>query len=173
MNAGIDPGGELGGYDYGVGDIWTSLETERMTSAMYEPYDPFSGMTPSAYTGGYAQHFPIEAFEPDPYYQPPVPGPLEYLYGVGEEVIEYMPKNITDALWGWTLEEIGLGPEERAVQEGAGVTVLHTQPPQAGGAPAQPYSYMIPGVPAPPQAPKLSATILIGAGLVVLYFLLK
>ena len=155
----------------GAEDIWTSLETERMTSAMYEPYDPFSGMSPSAIAGGPAQHFPIEAFEPDPYYQPPVPGPLDYLWEAGAEVLG--SKTITDALWGWTLQEVGLGPEERAVQEGPGVTVLHTQPPQAGGAPAQPYPWVTPGVPAPPQAVKLSATILIGAGLVVLYFLLK
>lgn len=171
MNAGIDPGGELGGYDYGVDDLWTSLETERMTSAMYEPYDPFSGWTPSMIAGGPTKHFPIEAFEPDPYYQPPVPGPLDYLWEVGAEVLG--SKSITDALWGWGLQEVGLGPKERAVQEGAGVTVIHTQPPQAGGAPAQPYPQLIPGVPAPPQAVKLSATVLIGAGLVVLYFLLR
>ncbi|MBA7496439.1 hypothetical protein ES702_07047 [subsurface metagenome] len=167
MNAGIDPGGELGGYGYGGEmDVF-----EALGAPVYEPYDPYSGWASSQIPWEYSRHFPPEAFELDPYYQPPVQEPLDYLWEVGAEALE--SKTITDALWGWTLQEIGLGPGERAVQEGPGVTVLHTQPPQAGGAPAQPYPQILPGVPAPPQAVKLSATILIGAGLVVLYFLLK
>ncbi len=167
MNAGIDPGGELGGYGYGGEmDVF-----EALGDFAYEPYDPFSGWTPSMITGGPAKHFPIEAFEPDPYYQPPVPGPLDYLWEAGAEVLTSKP--VTDALWGAGLREIGLGTEERAIQEGPGVTVIHTQPQQAGGAPAQPYPWAVPGAPAPPQAAKLSATVLIGAGLVVLYFLFR
>lgn len=160
MDAGIDPGGELGGYRYGGEmDVF-----EAMGAPVYEPYDPFSGMTPSMIAGGYAQNFPIEAFEPDPYYQSPIQGPLDYIWE--EFAVPIGSKMINEALFGKELEE-------RAVQEGAGVTVLYTQPQQAGGAPAQPYQQIIPGAAAPPQAVKLSATILIGAGLVVLYFLFR
>jgi len=149
-------------------DVWTTLEADRMASAYY---DPFAGWTPSQIAGGPAQQFPIEAYAPAPYYPPPVPGPLEYLYGAGAEVLSSKP--ITDLLWEWTREEIGLG--KREVQESAGVTVIHSQPPMAGGAPAQPYPLMIPGAPAPPSAVGTGTMILIVAGLVILggYFLRK
>ena len=146
-----------------------------MSYTAFEPYDPFSGMTPSAIAGGPAKHFPIEAFapEPDPDWLTRLWQPVDVLWGTGEQFVEHTAEKLPELLWGYGLTKL------RKVDEGAGVTVIHSQAPQAGGTPAQPTQVVIPGqVPfytpmagAPPQAVGTSTMILIGAGLIILFIL--
>ncbi|MBA7523263.1 hypothetical protein ES705_15386 [subsurface metagenome] len=92
------------------------------------------------------------------------------LWQTGVESTGYVIEKLPELLWERGLEEIGLLPKQRVVDEGAGVTVIHTQPAQAGGAPAQPTQQIIPGkipvyAPAPPKAAVISTTVLIVIGL--------
>lgn len=152
---------------------------EAMRDPWYEPIDPFSGMTPSAIAGGPAKHFSFEAYAPEPDIWAPVRQPLDYLWGKGEELVEHTLEEAPKMLWERGLQEIGLLPKQRVVSEGAGVTVIHSQAPQAGGAPAQPTQRVIPGqvpffMPAGgPQDVGTSTMILIGAGILVLIILLR
>ena len=149
---------------------------EALGAPAYEPaYDPFSGWTPSAIAGGPAKHFSVEAYAPDPDWLTSLWQPVDYLWETGEQFVEQTTKKLPELLWGYGLSKL------RTVNEGAGVTVIHSQAPQAGGTPAQPTQTVIPGqVPfftpmagAPPQAVGMSMTILIGAGLFVLYILTR
>lgn len=146
-------------------DVFTELGAPA-----YKPYDPFSGWTPSMIAGGPAKNFPIEAFEPEPDWLTRLAQPVDYLWETGEQFVEQTTEKLPELLWGYGLSKL------RKVNEGAGVTVIHSQAPQAGGTPAQPTTKVIPGqVPfgAPPQAVGTGTMILIGAGLIVLYILLR
>lgn len=162
-------------------DIWTALETERMASAAY---DPFSDMSLEQITGGYTQHFPAESYAaPETDWLTEFWQPWDAfghnLWETGVESVGYTSKKLPELLWERGLQEIGLLPKQSVVREGAGVTVVHTQPPQAGGAPAQPIQKIIPGkLPvyapgAPPKAAVISTSVLIVAGLLLFILLRK
>jgi len=151
---------------------------EQMSGVPYDPYDPFSGLTPSAIAGGPAKHFPVEAFAPEPDFLTRMWQPVDYLWESGVEQVEYAAEKLPDLLWETGLREAGLLPKQRVVREGAGVTVVHTQPPYAGGQPASPIQKILPGfqprtpvAAPPPQAVGTGTMILIGAALIVLYIL--
>lgn len=152
MNAGLDPGGELGGT-----------------------YDPISDFTSAQIPWEYSRNFPAEAYAPEPDWLTKLWKPVDVLWGTGEQFVERTAEKLPELLWGYGLSKL------RKVDEGAGVTVLHTQAPYPGGTPAQPTEKVIAGqVPfytrmagAPPQAVGTSTMILIGAGLIVLFILLK
>jgi len=162
-------------------DLWSTAEAYRMESAMY---DPFSGMTLQEVTGGPARHFPVEAYAPEPSWLTKLWQPFEsfgqQLWKTAAPPIEYTYEKLPELLWETGLREAGLLPKQRVVDEGAGVTVVHTQAPQAGGAPAQPIQTIIPGQPpayAPvigaPKAAVISSTVLIGAAVIVLLIIFK
>lgn len=162
-------------------DIWTSLEAERMASAAY---DPFSDMSLEQMTGGYTQNFPAESYAaPEPDWLTNLWQPWDdfgqNLWGTTGQVVEYTSQKLPELLWERGLREVGLLPKQRVVREGAGVTVVHTQAPQAGGAPAQPIQKIIPGLfpfSAPGVAPKaavLSGSVMIVVGLVLFILLRK
>ena len=143
---------------------------EALGAPAYEPsYDPFSGWTPSAIAGGPAKHFPVEAYAPEPDWLTRLWQPVDYLWGTGEQFAEHTAEKLPELLWGYGLSKL------RKVNEGAGVTVVHSQAPYAGGAPAQPIEKVLPFYTpmagAPPQAIGTGTMILIGAGLIVLYIL--
>lgn len=155
---------------------------EAMGAPAFEPYDPFSGWTPSAIAGGPAKHFPVEAYAPEPDWLSSLAAPWESFgqnfWETGGEVIQTGSKVLPEVLWKRGLQEVGLLPKQRVVDEGAGITVIHSQAPRAGGIPAQPIipgrlPYYTPMVGAPPQAVGTSAVILIGAGLLILIILFK
>ncbi len=101
------------------------------------------------------------------------------LWETGVESIEQVSQKLPELLWERGLREIGLLPKQSVVREGAGVTVVHTQAPQAGGAPAQPIQKIIPGkfpvyAPgAPPKAAVISTSVLLVAGLLLFILLRK
>ena len=155
---------------------------EELSGVSYDTYNPFSGMTPSAIAGGYASNFPVEAYaEPEPDWLTSFSRPWVNLWETGAERVEYTAEKLPDLLFERSLQEIGILPKRRVVDEGAGVTVIHSQAPQTGGTPAQPTQVVIPGrqpsgtpMPgAPPQAVGTGTMILIGAGLIVLYILFR
>ncbi len=163
---GLDPGGEMGGYG-GELSVFESLGAPA-----YAPYDPFAGMTPSAIAGGYAKNLPVAAYTPEPDWLARVWQPVDAIWGTGEKFVEQALERAPDLLWGYA---------SRKVDEGAGVTVIHSQAPQPGGTPAQPVQKVIPGpgqfpfyTPgAPQQAAGTGTMILIGAGLLVLFILTR
>lgn len=103
------------------------------------------------------------------------------LWGTAGKALEYSNEALPTLLWETGLREAGLLPKQSVVDEGAGVTVIHTQGPQAGGAPAQPTQQIIPGqlplyaplTGTPPAAGKISASILVIVGVIVLIILVK
>jgi len=164
-------------------DLWTALEYDRMASATY---DPLGGMTASQVMSPTVRAFPPSAFTSPTVVSPaqpwliemadPVPSWYDPISGFFEKSYEKLP----ELLWGYGLEKAGVidRPKPQVVDEGAGVVVTHTQPPQAGGAPAQPITTTIPSTLSPVFGPLVSAVketdkmIWIGAGLFVLYLLI-
>lgn len=150
-------------------DIWASMEADRLASASYEP-STISLQQIADIPG----HFPAEAYTPEPSWLEKVWKPWDNfghnLWETGVESTKYVSEKLPELLWETGLREIGLLPKQSVVDEGAGVTVIHTQGPQAGGAPAQPIQQIIPGrlpvyAPAPPKAAVISTTVLICIGL--------
>lgn len=96
------------------------------------------------------------------------------LWEGGGKTIEYGYEQLPRLLWEKYVSP-ELRPKQRVVREGAGVTVVHSQPPYAGGKPASPlqriFPFYTPTAGAPPQAVGTGTMILIGAGLLVLYIL--
>ena len=163
-------------------DIWTSLEAERMASAAY---DPFSDMSLEEITGSYTQNFPVEAYAaPETSWLTNLWQPWDdfgqNLWGTAGQAVEYSSQKLPELLWERGLKEIGLLPKQSVVREGAGVTVVHTQAPQAGGAPAQLIQKIIPGLfpsympaGAAPKAAVLSGSVMIIVGIVLVILLRK
>lgn len=100
------------------------------------------------------------------------------LYKASERTVQKTYEKLPELLWGWGLEKAGVidRPKAVPVDEGAGVTVTHVQPPHAGGEPAKPLSISIPqmfpgfGVAGAP-ATDMKIVLWIGAGLGVLYLI--
>ena len=150
-------------------DIWTSLEADRLASATYEP--PGISLQQIA---GVPGHFAAEDYTPEPDWLTNLWQPWDNfgqnLWGTAGQAVEYTSEKLPELLWERGLREVGLLPKQSVVDEGAGVTVIHTQGPQAGGAPAQPIQQIIPGkipvyAPSAPKAAVISTTVLIGIGL--------
>jgi len=141
----------------------------------------------------YASQFPEGTFEylPEPAprtggwdWLTPISQPFvsfsESFYKAAEPAVKKTYEKLPEVLWGWGLERAGVidRPKEVAVNEGAGVTVTHVQPPHAGGEPAKPLSVSIPqmfptwGAAGTPQAADMKSVLWIGAGLAVLYFVI-
>lgn len=105
------------------------------------------------------------------------------LWKTSQKTVESTYEKLPELLWGWGLEKAGIidRPKQVVVNEGAGVTVTHSQPPHAGGEPAQPIVTTIPQILPASMVPAgaaiqekgISTIILIGAGLLVLYVLFK
>jgi len=163
-------------------DIWTSLEADRLASATY---DPLRGMSLEQAAGMDTRHFPVESYVPEPDWLTSVYQPwdnfADNLWGTAGQVVEYSSAALPKLLWEKGLRDVGLLPKQRVVDEGAGVKVLHTQAPQAGGAPAQPTQVIIPGkfptsaplTSFPPPTGKISAGILVIVGVIVFIVLVK
>jgi len=162
-------------------DIWTSLEAERMASA---EYDPLRGMSLQDAAGMDTRHFTAESYvEPETSWLTNLWQPWDdfgqNLWGATGQAVEYTSEKLPELLWERGLREVGLLPKQRVVREGAGVTVVHTQAPQAGGTPAQPLQKILPGlfpVYAPGAAPKaavLSGSVMLVVGLVLFILLRK
>jgi len=146
---------------------------EGLGAPAYEPYDSFSGYDPWEYS----RNFPIEAYAPEQDFLADAWKPMDefgrQVLEMGGRTIQYGFEKAPEILFGLGAQAL------RKVDEGAGVTVIHSQAPQAGGTPAQPIQKVIPGqwpfytpvAGAPPQAIGAGTMILIGAGLVVLYIL--
>jgi len=93
----------------------------------------------------------------------------EPLVSFGQKAYEKLP----EVLWGYGMEQIR--PKKTQVDEGAGVTVIHTEPAHAGGEPAAPISISVPQLlpGGAGQAVSTSNILLFGAGLVVLYLFIR
>lgn len=94
-----------------------------------------------------------------------------------EPAVTQTYEKLPELLWGWGLDKAGVDrPREIVVDEGAGVVVTHTQPPQIGGAPAKPITTSIPQTFTPWMMPQLKdkdTVLWIGAGVIVLYVLFR
>jgi len=174
-----------------MNDIWDSLDPGGEMTA----YDTGLTLSPAQLMGPMGGNFPAEAFL--------VPEPIEKswlgsiwepfgtfgqdLWQVGKTTTEQVAERIPDLLFGWGLRQLGAFPEQREVSEGAGVTVIHTQAPHAGGEPAQPGVSIIPGqwptIPSGLVSARMRevaqkaqipvGVMLAGAGILVLYFVTK
>ncbi|MBA7680193.1 hypothetical protein ES703_88503 [subsurface metagenome] len=172
-----------------MNDEWYSLDPGGEMTQYGLTIPPAQYISPQIY------NWPAEAFiEPSPVeksWLSPILDPFDKfgqnLWTAGTRSIEQVSENLPDLLWGWGLRELGgviNRPKESVVREGSGVSVIYTDAPHAGGEPAQPAPSIIPGqwpimptwmAPAAgvPQAKVPTALLLVGAGLVVAYVLLK
>lgn len=168
-------------------DIWTSLEAERMGSAMS---DPLGGMTASEIMSSTVRNFPAAAFTEPTIVSPsqpwlttmaaPAPSFTDHLISPARKFVESSYERLPDLLWGYGLERAGIidRPKKQVVDEGAGVIVTHVQPPHAGGEPANPLQILLPQIfptsqaAGPPQAKDMNTVLWIGLGLGVLYLLI-
>jgi len=158
-------------FDIFEGPVDTSLgSTDWLLPTYQQPY--------------YASQFPEGTFtgylpEPAPRtgawdWLTPIAQPFENfgesLYKAAGPAIEQTYEKLPELLW----EKYVVKPKQRVVDEGAGVTVIHSQPPYAGGEPAKPIAASIPQMypawmPGGLQAKETSSMILIGLVGVVLY----
>lgn len=160
----------------------------EVTNIFEQMADPYYYDSPQAQVpvmkGGEMGSLAQAAYVPEPSWLSKLWQPWETfgknLWETGVQQVEYASEKLPELLWTRGLQEVGLLPKQRVVSEGAGVTVIHTQAPQAGGAPAQPVQAVIPGtlpyytpITGPQQAVGTGTLILIGAGLLVLYILFR
>lgn len=96
-------------------------------------------------------------------------------YKAGQGALGATYEKLPELLW----EKYVVKPKQIKIDEGAGVTVVHTQAPHAGGEPAQPIVTTIPqlipawGAAGAPKAIDTSTILVIVAGLAAVFFLFK